>query len=130
MCPRYEGLNQLVVEVSREKGCALKIATFSGTKFATSTRLSQRILTMFQRGMWPELPARTAEWLLLQRAVSKLPQAGRILVETFPTEDRENMVFYGFAGVNAHPTLGLILTQRMEVAGLNPIGFVVQITRC
>ncbi len=35
------------------------------------------------------------------------------------------MVVYGFAGVNAHRTLGLIVTQRMEAAGLNPLGFVV-----
>ena len=122
---RYEGLNQLVVEVSRDKGRAPKVATFSGTKFATSTQLSQRILSMFRHETWPDLPAHTAEWLHLQREVSKLPQAGRILVETFPTDDRENMVIYGFAGVNAHRTLGLILTQRMEAAGLNPLGFVV-----
>lgn len=122
---RYEGLNQLVVEVSRQKGRTPKVATFSGTKFATSTQLSQRILTMFQQDSWPELPAHTADWLALQREVSKLPQAGRILVETFPQDGRENMVVYGFAGINAHRTLGLILTQRMEAAGLNPLGFTV-----
>ena len=122
---RYEGLNQLVVEVSREKGRTPKVATFNGTKFATSTQLSQRILTMFQQDNWPVLPAHTAEWLQLQRSVSKLPEAGRILVETFPMDGRENIVVYGFVGVNAHRTLGLILTQRMEAAGLNPLGFVV-----
>jgi len=122
---RYEGLNQLVVEVSREKGRTPKVATFNGTKFATSTQLSQRILRMFQQDAWPELPAHTSEWLQMQRTFSKLPQAGRILVETFPMDGRENMVVYGFAGVNAHRTLGLILTQRMEAAGLNPLGFVV-----
>lgn len=122
---RYEGLNQLVVEVSREKGRTPKVAVFSGTKFATSTQLSQRILAMFQKDDWPDLPEHTAEWLHLQRKVSKLPEAGRILVETFPQDGRENMVVYGFAGVNAHRTLGLIVTQRMEAAGLNPLGFVV-----
>jgi len=122
---RYEGLNQLVVEVSREKGRTPKVATFNGTKSATSTQLSQRILTMFQQDNWPVLPAHTAEWLQLQRSVSKLPEAGRILVETFPMDGRENIVVYGFVGVNAHRTLGLILTQRMEAAGLNPLGFVV-----
>lgn len=122
---RYEGLNQLVVEVSREKGRTPKVATFNGTKFATSTQLSQRILTMFRQDDWPDLPAHTAEWLHLQRDVSKLPETGRILVETFPQDGREHMVVYGFAGVNAHRTLGLILTQRMEAAGLNPLGFVV-----
>lgn len=122
---RYEGLNQLTVEVSRQKGRDPKVATFNGTKFATSTELSQRILRMFRQDTWPELPAHTAEWLHLQREVSKLPEAGRILVETFPQDGRENMVVYGFAGLNAHRTLGLILTQRMEAAGLNPLGFTV-----
>jgi ATP-dependent Lhr-like helicase len=122
---RYEALNQLVVEVSRNKGGTPKVATFFGTKFSTSTQLSQRILKMFQQDSWPELPDHTAQWLQMQREVSKLPQAGRILVETFPQDGRENMVVYGFAGVNAHRTLGLILTQRMEAAGLNPLGFVV-----
>jgi ATP-dependent Lhr-like helicase len=122
---RYEALNQLVVEVSRNKGGTPKVATFFGTKFSTSTQLSQRILKMFQQDSWPELPDHTAQWLQMQREVSKLPQAGRILVETFSQDGRENMVVYGFAGVNAHRTLGLILTQRMEAAGLNPLGFVV-----
>jgi ATP-dependent Lhr-like helicase len=122
---RYEALNQLVVEVSRNKGGTPKVATFFGTKFSTSTQLSQRILKMFQQDSWPELPDHTAQWLQMQREVSKLPQAGRILVETFPQDGRENIVVYGFAGVNAHRTLGLILTQRMEAADLNPLGFVV-----
>jgi ATP-dependent Lhr-like helicase len=122
---RYEALNQLVVEVSHNKGGTPKVATFFGTKFSTSTQLSQRILKMFQQESWPELPDHTAHWLQMQREVSKLPQAGRILVETFPQDGRENMVVYGFAGVNAHRTLGLILTQRMEATGLNPLGFVV-----
>jgi len=122
---RYEALNQLSVEVSRSKGGTPKVATFFGTKFSTSTQLSLRILKIFQQDRWPELPDHTAQWLQMQREVSKLPQAGRILVETFPQEGRENMVVYGFAGVNAHRTLGLILTQRMEAAGLNPLGFVV-----
>lgn len=122
---RYEGLNQLVVEVSREKGRAPKVATFSGTKFSTSTQLSQRILQMFQQDAWPETPVHTTQWLQLQREISKLPEPGRILVESFPTDGQENTVVYGFAGVNAHRTLGLILTQRMEAAGLKPLGFVV-----
>ena len=31
---------------------------------------------------------------------------------------------YGFEGRNAHQTLGMLLTRRMERAGLKPIGFV------
>ena len=121
---RYEGLRELTVEVSRNASKTPKIATFMGTKFATSTQLSQRILRMFQQPDWPELPGHTASWLDLQRRISKLPEADRILVETFPHDGRDHACFYGFAGRNAQQTLGLLLTQRMEAMGLQPLGFV------
>lgn len=121
---RYEGLREMTVEVSRHAAKKPKIAVFSGTKFATSTQLSSRLLTMFRQPDWPELPAHTAEWLHLQRKVSKLPEADRMLIETFPHDGRQNTCVYGFAGRNAQQTLGLLLTQRLEEAGLEPLGFV------
>ncbi|WP_435311086.1 ligase-associated DNA damage response DEXH box helicase [Primorskyibacter sedentarius] len=121
---RYEGLREMTVEVTRDPGRKPKIATFMGTKFATSTQLSQRILRMFQHDSWPELPDHTASWLALQREVSRLPQPGRLLVESFPHEAREHLCVYGFAGRNAQQTLGLLLTKRMEDMGLAPLGFV------
>ena len=121
---RYEGLREMTVEVTRRADKPPKIATFMGTKFATSTQLSQRILTMFRDGDWSGLPDHTVDWLRLQRDRSKLPEADRILVETFPHDGREQMVVYGFAGRNAMQTLGLLLTSRMEEDGLAPMGFV------
>ncbi len=121
---RYEGLREMTVEVSRDKGRKPKIATFMGTKFATSTQLSARILQMFAQGDWPQLPRHTADWLALQRAVSRLPRAGRLLIESFPHDGRDHACVYGFAGRNAQQTLGLLLTKRMEELGLAPLGFV------
>lgn len=121
---RYEGLREMTVEVTRRADKPPKIAVFNGTKFATSTQLSQRILTMFRQERWPELPDHTAEWLALQRSRSKLPEANRILVESFPHDGRQHTCIYGFAGRNAMQTLGLLLTARMEEAGLAPMGFV------
>ncbi|QFT61859.1 ligase-associated DNA damage response DEXH box helicase [Roseivivax sp. THAF30] len=121
---RYEGLREMVVEVSRDAAQKPKIATFMGTKFATSTQLSDRIVRMFQNERWPELPGHTAEWLSLQREVSRLPEPGRLLIESFPHDGREQLVVYGFAGRNAMQTLGLLLTKRMEEEGLAPMGFV------
>ena len=54
---RYEGLREMTVEVSRNPGRKPKIAVFSGTKFATSTQLSARILAMFKQDSWPPCPA-------------------------------------------------------------------------
>ena len=121
---RYEGMREMTVEVSRTANKKPKIATFMGTKFATSTQLSDRILTMFRQDDWPELPDHTRDWLHLQRKVSQLPEKDRLLVETFPHDGRAHLVAYGFAGKNAQQTLGLLLTHRMETQGLNPLGFV------
>ncbi len=121
---RYEGLRDMVVQVTRDAKKKPKIATFMGTKFATSTQLSQRILRIFQQDDWPALPPHTRDWLNLQRDVSQLPQPGRLLIESFPHDGREQLVVYGFAGRNAQQTLGLLLTKRMEEEGLAPMGFV------
>ena len=121
---RYEGLREMTVEVTRRADKPPKIATFMGTKFATSTQLSARMLEMFRRADWPELPRHTADWLALQRQVSRLPERGRLLIESFPHDGREQLVVYGFAGRNAQQTLGLLLTKRLEEMGLNPLGFV------
>ena len=121
---RYEGLREMTVEVTRRGGETPKIATFMGTKFATSTQLSDRILTMLAQDDWPDLPAHTRDWLHLQRRVSRMPRADRLLIESFPHDGRAHTCVYGFAGRNAMQTLGLLLTQRMEDLGLGPLGFV------
>jgi ATP-dependent Lhr-like helicase len=121
---RYEGLREMTVEVSRERGREPKIAVFSGTKFASSTRLNERLLAILARPSWSGLPAHTARWLARQREVSRMPSADRLLCESFPAEGREHLCVYGFAGRNAQQTLGLLLTKEMEARGLNPLGFV------
>ncbi|MFC3182419.1 ligase-associated DNA damage response DEXH box helicase [Cypionkella sinensis] len=121
---RYDGLREMTVEVTRQPGRDPKVAVFSGTKFATSTQLSERILQIFQRGDWSDLPRHTADWLRLQTEVSRLPAPGRLLVESFGYESRQYLVLYGFAGRNAQQTLGLLATKRMEDQGLHPLGFV------
>lgn len=121
---RYEGLRELTVEVSRSASKTPKVATFNGTKFATSTRLSERILSILNEESWPNLPLHTADWLGLQRDVSAMPQNGSLLAETFPFETRQHLCLYGFAGRNAQQTLGLLVTRRMEELDLDPLGFV------
>ena len=121
---RYEGLREMTVEVSRDPGRDPRVAVYNGTKFATSTLLTQRILGLFQQDRWPDLPPHTAQWLALQRKVSRLPQPDRLLCESFPHDGREHLCIYGFAGRNAMQTLALLVTKRMEDAGLAPLGFV------
>jgi len=79
----------MTVEVTRSDKKP-KIATFMGTKFATSTQLSVRILDTFREEGWTALPQHTRAWLHLQRKVSQLPSHGRLLIESFPHDRREH----------------------------------------
>ena len=121
---RFDTLREMTVEVSRSPGRTPRIATFMGTKFATSTQLSDRILRLLNTPAWPGLPAHTAQWLTLQREVSRLPERDRLLVESFPHDGWHCTCFYSFAGRNAQQTLGLLVTQRMEALALAPLGFI------
>lgn len=121
---RYEGLRELVVEVTHRKGREPKIATFAGTKFATSLELSKGILEILHHPDQVALPPQTRKWLALQRDLSVMPEYNSILVETFEHRGRAHLVAYGFAGRNAMQTLGLLITKEMEAQGLDPLGFV------
>jgi len=120
---RFETLREMEVQVSRDRGRKPKVAVFMGTKFSTSTQLSARILRLLH-GDIATLPDHTRDWISLQKSTSQLPRPGRILVESFDYEGHAHSCVYGFAGKNAMQTLGLLLTRRMEKAGLGPLGFV------
>ena len=121
---KFESLREMIVEVSRKPGKKPKIAVFSGTKFATSTLLCDRILKTLEEKSWENLPDYLCRWLKQQASYSKLPQSNSLLIETFPRNNLHYICVYGFAGRNAQQTLGLLLTKRMEEMGLNPLGFV------
>jgi ATP-dependent Lhr-like helicase len=111
--------------VTRQATTEPKIAVFAGTKLATSTVLSRRVVELIHaRDRWTELPGYVRSWLGLQARISRLPEPGRLLAETFRRGERAHLALYAFAGRNAHQTLGLLVTRRMEAAGLNPLGFV------
>ena len=121
---KFESLREMIVEVSRKPAKKPKIAVFSGTKFATSTLLCDRILKTLEEKSWENLPDYLCRWLKQQASHSKLPQSNSLLIETFPRNNLHYICVYGFAGRNAQQTLGLLLTKRMEEMGLNPLGFV------
>jgi ATP-dependent Lhr-like helicase len=102
-----------------------KVPTYVGGRMPLSTNLARRVRGLFNAPeRWAEMPADVHEWLDYQRLRSVLPGMDDLLVETFPDGGRHYMVAYGFEGRNAHQTLGMLLTQRMEKAGLAPLGFV------
>ncbi|MEY4850261.1 MAG: hypothetical protein RLZZ331_1265 [Pseudomonadota bacterium] len=102
-----------------------KVPVYAGGRMPMTTRLAARVRgLMNDRARWPGMPDDVREWLAIQDRVSRLPGSDDVLVETFQRDDRWYMVVYGFAGHPAHQTLGMLITQRMERAGLKPLGFV------
>ena len=122
---RFLRLRDTVVEVQDGGSGEPKVPAYAGGRMPMTTNLADRVLTMLQdRASWTGFPAPVQEWLALQQAVSRLPGPDHLLVETFPRGGRWYLVAYCFAGRNAHQTLGMLLTRRMERAGLQPLGFV------
>ncbi len=101
------------------------VPSYVGGRMPLSTNLAARVRGLLNSpDRWAEMPADVHEWLAIQQQRSVLPGLDDLLVETFDRDGRWYMVAYGFAGRNAHQTLGMLLTQRMEAAGLQPLGFV------
>jgi ATP-dependent Lhr-like helicase len=122
---RFESLREMSVEVTRQASVNPRIAMYAGTKFATSTLLSHRVIALLaDPAAWAGLPEHVRDWLALQAEVSRLPRPGYLLAETFRRGPHQHLCLYGFAGRNAHQTLGLLVTRRMETAGLHPLSFV------
>ncbi len=125
----FEGIRELELIASRAKGGVPKIPAFEGGRMPLTTHLAARVrgaLAVPRR--WSGYPRPVREWLDAQRERSVLPGGDGLLVETFPRgekkQQRHFLVAYCFEGRNAHQTLGMLLTKRMERAGLHPLGFV------
>lgn len=121
---RMDGLREMVIEVTPDPSQQPKIAVFSGVKLAMSTQLAHRVLALIgDPARHGALPPDTRDWLALQARVSRLPEPGLLLSESFPHAGLWHFALYGFAGRNALQTLGLLMTREMEAAGLGPLGF-------
>ena len=102
-----------------------RIPTYGGSRMPLSTNLADRVRGFLaEPGQWARFPDDVREWLEFQAKRSALPRPGQLLVETFRREGRHYMVAYSFEGWNAHQSLGMLITRRMEAEGLKPLGFV------
>ncbi|HEX8483946.1 ligase-associated DNA damage response DEXH box helicase [Sphingomonas sp.] len=115
-------LTDLIVHATSKPA---RVPTYGGSRMPLSTSLADRVRGFLaEPSEWPRFPDDVREWLEFQTARSVLPQPGQLLVETFPREGRHYMVAYSFEGWNAHQSLGMLITRRMETQGLKPLGFV------
>ncbi|MFS0738299.1 ligase-associated DNA damage response DEXH box helicase [Sphingomonas sp. 1P06PA] len=102
-----------------------RIPTYGGSRMPLSTNLAHRVRSFLaEPAEWPRFPPDVQEWLHAQARRSLLPEPGQLLVETFPREGLHYMVCYSFEGWNAHQSLGMLVTKRMETLGMQPVGFV------
>ncbi len=121
----FEGLREIWAEATPASGGEPMIPAYEGGRLPLTTHLADRVRALLEdSARWPTLPKAVEDWLDLQRWRSVLPRRGELLVEAFPRGDKEFFVAYAFEGRNAHQTLGMLLTRRMERLGLKPLGFV------
>jgi len=112
----------IIVQASKK---AARIVTYGGQRMSMSTHLANRVRHMLcDRNDWHRFPDDVRDWLEVQDERSILPEPDQLLVETFEHHGRHYMVAYSFEGWNAHQSLGMLITRRMETAGLKPLGFV------
>ena len=115
-------LEDLFVRATKREA---RIPTYGGSRMPLSTNLANRVRRFLASGEeWHRFPDDVREWLEIQAKRSVLPGPEQLLVETFPREGRHYMVAYSFEGWNAHQSLGMLVTKRMETRGLKPLGFV------
>jgi len=121
---RYEALANDEVYVSRTTATDPKVPAYEGGKFPLSTYLADRVRKLLgEPSAWAPLPDQVREWLEIQQWRSLVPGRHQFLVETFPRADKHYLVCYPFEGRQAHQTLGMLLTRRLERARLRPLGF-------
>ncbi len=118
---RIDGVDLIVKATSK----SARIPTYMGARIAISANLADRVRTfLHDRDQWPRFPDAVREWLRVQDYRSVVPAPEQLLVETFPHDRVHYMVAYSFEGWNAHQSLGMLITKRMETAGMKPLGFV------
>ncbi len=122
----FRALDKGVVKVGAPESARKPIVPVYGGGYQPLTQsLAERVRALLQNpAQWRSFPAPVRQWLTIQGWKSALPGADRLLVETFPRGERFYLVAYGFEGRNAHQTLGMLLTKRMERMGYGPMGFV------
>ena len=122
---RYVRLRETTVEVAEGGKGEPMVPAYAGSKYPLSSGLAARVRAMLHDpSAWRHFPEQVRDWLGMQAVRSELPGPDDLLVETFPRNGRWYTVAYCFEGRNAHQTLGMLLTRRMERFGYAPLGFV------
>ncbi|MBS1051346.1 ligase-associated DNA damage response DEXH box helicase [Gluconobacter japonicus] len=121
----FLGLHDTTVQAARGRGKDPRVPVYGGNQLSISPGLARHVREILHTpSAWEVLPKPVQDWLSLQASRSELPGPENFLVETFPHRGLYYIVAYPFEGRNAHQTLGLLLTKRLEETGKGPLGFV------
>ncbi len=121
---RFTQMRELTIECTDGGTGTPMVPTYVGARLGLTTNLADRVRAMLHNpSAWHAYPEPVREWLSLQQDRSELPAPDSLLVEIFPRDGRWYMVAYTFEGQQAHQTLGMLLTKRLERAGAGPLGF-------
>ncbi len=123
---RFEGVKELAAICSPATSGDPKVPAYGGGRLPLSTFLAERVRGILQDPLAASEAAGRGAANGCASSVfrSTLPPADGLLVEGFPRGGKQFIVAYCFEGRNAHQTLGMLLTRRMERMGLRPLGFV------
>ncbi|MGA9865064.1 MAG: ligase-associated DNA damage response DEXH box helicase, partial [Acetobacteraceae bacterium] len=122
---RFLRLRETWVEAAEGGQGEPMVPAYEGGRLPLTTNLADGVRALLQEpARWDSFPDGVRDWLRLQRTRSRLPGRRDLLIETFPRGGRWYLVAYCFEGRNAHQTLGMLVTKRMERAGFAPLGFV------
>lgn len=122
---QYVGIKGNIVQTIVSHAKEPKVPAYAGGRLPLSQNLADTVRSLLHDDKaLAELPAEVAQWLYLQKQRSGIPSSDKLLVENFKRGQKHYLVAYCFEGRNAHQTLGMLLTRRMERLGFGPLGFV------
>ena len=102
-----------------------RIPSYGGARMPLTTHLAARVRSLLHdRSRWGSFPGDVREWLMMQDRKSVIPSPDELLIESFPRDGLHYLVAYSFEGWNAHQSLAMLISKRMEVRGFKPVGFV------
>ena len=121
----YVGIKGNMVNAVVSSATEPKVPAYAGGRLPLSQNLADMVRNlMHDDAQLAAMPKDVYDWLSLQKQRSGLPSSDKLLAESFKRGQKQYLVAYCFEGRNAHQTLGMLLTRRMERLGFGPWGFV------
>ena len=116
---KYEALVEDEVYVSRSTATDPKVPAYEGGKFPLSTYLAARVRALLaDPKAWRALPTRCANGWKSSNGARCCRSRAICWSKPFRAPPSHYLVCYPFEGRLAHQTLGMLLTRRLERAGM------------